>query len=174
MWPRTVPNSNVPTHNPNRHCHRHPTLVPYNAGLMTLTKEWMEAFPDVSNHMVSKGRSFRQSMTSQNRQTTNPTNPVNHELPRIYNPTTARPSNSNHPNHAAHQMTDFFTHLLPVMRDLSQWLGTREVSRVSIARALGARECCTLVPGGQKEIFSSRSWGNKVRFGPQSQVQACI
>ena len=69
-------------------------------------------------------------------------------------------------------MTDFFTHLLPLMRDLSQWLGTREVSRVSIAKALSARECCTLVPGGQKEIFSSRSWGNKVRFGPYFFAQA--
>ena len=28
-------------------------IIPYNAGLMTLTREWMEAFPDVSNHMVS-------------------------------------------------------------------------------------------------------------------------
>ena len=60
-------------------------------------------------------------------------------------------------------MTDFFTHLLPLMRDFSQWLGVREVSKESLNRALGMeRSCCTIVPGGQAEIFSTRSWGDKV------------
>ena len=48
-----------------------------------------------------------------------------------------------------HMMTDFMTHLVPLMRDLIHWLGAREVSREAIARALDQGECCLVVPGGQ-------------------------
>jgi len=61
-----------------------------------------------------------------------------------------------------HMMTDFMTHLLPLMRDLIHWLGGREVSKESIRRALRRREVVMLVPGGQAEIFTTRSWGTRV------------
>ena len=56
-----------------------------------------------------------------------------------------------------HVLTDFFTHLIPLMRDINQWVGGREVSRDAISTLLGAKEAVVLVPGGQQEIFSTRS-----------------
>jgi len=59
--------------------------------------------------------------------------------------------------------TDAFTHVVPWMRDLGQWLGGRECTREAIGRALGEGTSVVLVPGGQAEIFSTTSSGNTVR-----------
>ena len=59
-------------------------------------------------------------------------------------------------------LTDAFTHLCPGLRDVLQWLGTREVSREGLSRALKEGLCCSMVPGGQREIFTSRSHGSIV------------
>lgn len=48
------------------------------------------------------------------------------------------------------------------MRDLIQWLGAREVTKEAIGRALGAGRSALLVPGGQAEIATTRSWGSEV------------
>lgn len=54
-------------------------------------------------------------------------------------------------------MTASVTHAVPLMRDLLQWLGGREVSKESILHALGKGESVLLVPGGQQEMIESRS-----------------
>jgi len=61
-----------------------------------------------------------------------------------------------------HFLTDFFTHLLPLMRDINQWVGGREVSRDAISKILNEKGTLLLVPGGQQEIFTTRSWGTEV------------
>ena len=48
------------------------------------------------------------------------------------------------------------------MRDLGQWLGARECTRECIGKALDDGVSVVLVPGGQAEIFSTRSWGTDV------------
>ena len=48
------------------------------------------------------------------------------------------------------------------MRDLGQWLGARECTRECIGKALDDGVSVILVPGGQAEIFSTRSWGDDV------------
>jgi len=84
-------------------------VIPYTAGLITMSKSWRERYATVP-----------------------------------------------------HVLTDFFTHLIPLMRDIAQWVGGREVSRDAISTLLGAKEAVMLVPGGQQEIFSTRSWGREV------------
>ena len=58
--------------------------------------------------------------------------------------------------------TDAFTHVVPWMRDLGQWLGARECTRECIGKALDDGVSVILVPGGQAEIFSTKSWGDDV------------
>ena len=58
--------------------------------------------------------------------------------------------------------TDAFIHAVAWMRDLGQWLGVRECTREAIARALAADISVVLVPGGQAEIFTTKSWGQNV------------
>ena len=48
------------------------------------------------------------------------------------------------------------------MRDLGQWLGARECTRECIGKALDDGVSVILVPGGQAEIFSTKSWGDDV------------
>jgi len=67
-----------------------------------------------------------------------------------------------YPNQHVSFMTDGFTHSVPVMRDLIQWLGAREVSKEAINKLLGEKQCAMLVPGGQAELMSARSWGSKL------------
>ena len=60
-------------------------------------------------------------------------------------------------------MTDSFTHSVPGIRDGNQMVvGGREVSREVVARSLENNEIVMLVPGGQHEIFTSRSFSPKV------------
>jgi diacylglycerol O-acyltransferase 2, plant len=54
-------------------------------------------------------------------------------------------------------LTASVMHLVPVMRDILQWMGGREVSRESIQLALRSRRSCLLIPGGQAEMMESRS-----------------
>mmetsp|Transcript_18202 Transcript_18202/g.55789 ORF Transcript_18202/g.55789 Transcript_18202/m.55789 type:complete len:618 (-) Transcript_18202:148-2001(-) len=57
---------------------------------------------------------------------------------------------------------DAFVHAIAWMRDLSQWLGARECTREAMRRALDDGRSVVLVPGGQAEIFRTRSWGDRV------------
>eukprot|EP00943_MAST-04B_sp_MAST-4B-sp1_P009919 g9919.t1 len=67
------------------------------------------------------------------------------------------------PNAPIHLMTDSFTHSVPGMRDGNQMVvGGREVSREVVAKSLIEKEIVMLVPGGQREIFTSRSFSQKV------------
>ena len=60
-------------------------------------------------------------------------------------------------------MTDSFTHSVPGIRDGNQMVvGGREVSREVVAKSLEDNEIVMLVPGGQHEIFTSRSFSPKV------------
>ena len=61
-------------------------------------------------------------------------------------------------------MIDFMIHLIPVWRDVVQWVGAREVSREAIGAVLKEEGTCIVVPGGQAEIALARSWGNEVFF----------
>lgn len=54
-------------------------------------------------------------------------------------------------------LTASVMHLVPVMRDILQWMGGREVSRESIQLALRSRTNCLLIPGGQAEMMESSS-----------------
>ena len=54
-------------------------------------------------------------------------------------------------------MSASVTHLIPLMRDALATLGSREVGRAAVAHALGKGESIALVPGGQAEMFLSRS-----------------
>jgi hypothetical protein len=67
-----------------------------------------------------------------------------------------------YPHQQVYFMTDGFTHAVPFMKDLIQWLGAREVSKEVINRVLGDGNTVMLVPGGQAEIMTTRSWGNDV------------
>lgn len=59
--------------------------------------------------------------------------------------------------------TDAFTHVIPWMRDLGQWLGAREVTREAIGMALRSGASVVLVPGGQAELFATSSTSKQVR-----------
>jgi len=67
-----------------------------------------------------------------------------------------------YPHQQVHFMSDGFTHAVPFMKDIMQWLGVREVTKESINRVLGEGKCAMLVPGGQAEIMTTRSWGDDV------------
>lgn len=60
-------------------------------------------------------------------------------------------------------MTASVTHYVPLMRDVLQWLGGREVSKEAILHALGRGESVLLVPGGQQEMVESRSGAEETR-----------
>ena len=67
------------------------------------------------------------------------------------------------PDVPIHYMTDSFTHSVPGIRDGNQMVvGGREVSKNVIAKSLENNEIVMLVPGGQSEIFTSRSFSPKV------------
>lgn len=61
-------------------------------------------------------------------------------------------------------MTASVMHFVPVMRDILQWLGGREVSKESIINALGKKESILLVPGGQQEMMESQSKTEEIRI----------
>jgi hypothetical protein len=50
-------------------------------------------------------------------------------------------------------LTASVMHLVPLMRDLLQWMGGREVSRESFRHALKRGRSCMVVPGGQAEML---------------------
>ena len=54
-------------------------------------------------------------------------------------------------------LTASVMHLIPVMRDVLQWMGGREVSKEAIQLALRSKRSCLLIPGGQAEMMESRS-----------------
>lgn len=54
-------------------------------------------------------------------------------------------------------------HLVPLMRDVIQWLGCREVSKASFQNALRTRRNCLLIPGGQIEMIESSSYKNDIK-----------
>ena len=60
--------------------------------------------------------------------------------------------------------TDAFTHVIPWMRDLGQWLGAREVTREAIGLSLRSGASVVLVPGGQAELFATSSYTKQVRI----------
>jgi len=67
------------------------------------------------------------------------------------------------PDVPIHYMTDSFTHSVPGIRDGNQLIvGGREVSKNVISQSLKNNEIVMLVPGGQSEIFTSRSFSPKV------------
>lgn len=61
-------------------------------------------------------------------------------------------------------LTASVLHIVPVMRDLMQWTGGRDVSRSSFRRALASDKSCMLVPGGQAEMMESRSGDSELRI----------
>jgi diacylglycerol O-acyltransferase 2, plant len=61
-------------------------------------------------------------------------------------------------------MTASVMHYVPLMRDILQWMGGREVSRQSIERALRTKESILLVPGGQSEMMVSQSNVGRIRI----------
>ena len=60
-------------------------------------------------------------------------------------------------------MTASVMHYVPLMRDLLQWLGGREVSKESILHALSQDLSILLVPGGQQEMMESQSKMEEIR-----------
>jgi hypothetical protein len=61
-------------------------------------------------------------------------------------------------------MTASVMHYVPLMRDILQWLGGREVSKESICHALHRQESVLLVPGGQQEMMESQSQMGEIRL----------
>jgi hypothetical protein len=61
-------------------------------------------------------------------------------------------------------MTASVMHFVPLMRDVLQWLGGREVSKESIVHALSRKESILLVPGGQQEMMESQSKMEEIRI----------
>jgi 1-acyl-sn-glycerol-3-phosphate acyltransferase len=55
-------------------------------------------------------------------------------------------------------------HYVPLMRDILQWLGGREVSKEAISYALSRQESVLLVPGGQQEMMESQSQMGEIRI----------
>jgi len=60
-------------------------------------------------------------------------------------------------------MTASVMHFVPLMRDILQWLGGREVSRDTIMGTLAEKQSILLIPGGQQEMMVSRSNINEIR-----------
>ena len=59
--------------------------------------------------------------------------------------------------------TDAFTHVIPWMRDLGQWLGARS-DEEAIGLSLRSGASVVLVPGGQAELFATSSYTKQVRI----------
>jgi len=59
-------------------------------------------------------------------------------------------------------VSDAFTHVVAGLRDLGQWLGSRECTREAIGKALDNEISVVLVPGGVAETFMTRSWDTTV------------
>ena len=57
-----------------------------------------------------------------------------------------------------HYMVDAFLHTIPVLKDVVQWMGCLEVSKEGLAKRLDNKACTMLVPGGQAEMLTSKSW----------------
>ena len=55
-------------------------------------------------------------------------------------------------------------HHVPIIRDILQWLGVREVSRKSFENALRSGQSVVLVPGGQAEMIESQSGIKQMRL----------
>lgn len=60
-------------------------------------------------------------------------------------------------------LTATVMHLVPLMRDILQCMGGREVSKESIQLALRGGHNCLLIPGGQAEMMESSSYIDEVR-----------
>ena len=61
-------------------------------------------------------------------------------------------------------LTASVMHLVPLMRDLLQYIGGREVSKDAIQLALRSGKNCLLIPGGQAEMMESSSYKDEVRY----------
>lgn len=68
------------------------------------------------------------------------------------------------PQHAFHILTASTLHLLPIMRDLLQWKGGREVSRECFQTVLRDKKNVLVVPGGQTELLLSHSHQKEVQI----------
>eukprot|EP00040_Diaphanoeca_grandis_P028093 m.161355 g.161355 ORF g.161355 m.161355 type:complete len:503 (+) comp31229_c0_seq1:287-1795(+) len=55
-------------------------------------------------------------------------------------------------------------HALPFFKDVAQWLGCLEVSKDGISQVLNREGILVLVPGGQTEMLSSKSWGTTLKI----------
>ncbi|CAK8985706.1 2-acylglycerol O-acyltransferase 1 (Acyl-CoA:monoacylglycerol acyltransferase 1) (MGAT1) (Diacylglycerol acyltransferase 2-like protein 1) (Monoacylglycerol O-acyltransferase 1) [Durusdinium trenchii] len=62
------------------------------------------------------------------------------------------------PNLWLTSMTASIIHVVPLMRDIAQWAGVRDVGRESVDYALRTGKSPMLVVGGQSEMFESKSW----------------
>jgi 2-acylglycerol O-acyltransferase 2 len=60
-------------------------------------------------------------------------------------------------------------HLVPIMRDLLQWKGGREVSRNSCVHALRSRRNILVVPGGQTELMLCKAYDAVVKLTVRNQ-----
>lgn len=61
-----------------------------------------------------------------------------------------------------HYMVDSLLMTIPVVRDIMQWMGSKEVSKPAIIHSLHGGNGVILVPGGQVEMHRSRSWSNQI------------
>lgn len=53
-------------------------------------------------------------------------------------------------------------HIIPVMRDVIQWMGVCDVSRATVMNLIRMGRNLQIVCGGQTEMFESRSWDKKI------------
>mmetsp|Transcript_36382 Transcript_36382/g.58370 ORF Transcript_36382/g.58370 Transcript_36382/m.58370 type:complete len:919 (+) Transcript_36382:1219-3975(+) len=68
------------------------------------------------------------------------------------------------PNVWLNSLTATIIHLTPLMRDVAQWAGVRDVGRASVEHTLKKGDSPMLVVGGQSEMFLSKAWEDKVAF----------
>ncbi|GBG31058.1 Diacylglycerol O-acyltransferase 2 [Hondaea fermentalgiana] len=59
-------------------------------------------------------------------------------------------------------LTATITHVVPVMRDVIQWMGCCDVSRATVHNLIRMGRNVQIVCGGQTEMFESRSWDNRI------------
>jgi len=52
-----------------------------------------------------------------------------------------------------YQLTDAFTHVPPLMREVMQWSGGREITKGVMNAMLSSKETLIIVPGGQSELL---------------------
>jgi len=64
-------------------------------------------------------------------------------------------------------MTATVIHLTPLMRDVAQWGGVRDVGRIAVDNALTKGRSPILVVGGMSEMFLSKSWPNEIAVHKQ-------